>query len=47
MLHPTRRKNEGKNLGRKHLELSEKYFNHYFVDPVVQLVTSNPSDVGI
>ena len=24
MLHPTRRKNEGKNLGRKHLELSER-----------------------
>ena len=22
--HPTRRKNEGKNLGRKHLELSER-----------------------
>ena len=24
VLHPTRRKNEGKNLGRKHLELSER-----------------------
>ena len=24
MLHPTRRKNEGKNLGRNHLELSER-----------------------
>ena len=24
MLHPTRRENEGKNLGRKHLELSER-----------------------
>ena len=24
MPHPTRRKNEGKNLGRKHLELSER-----------------------
>ena len=23
-LHPTRRKNEGKNLGRRHLELSER-----------------------
>ena len=25
MLHPTRRKNEGRNLGRKRLELSERW----------------------